>query len=85
MVGLTRIMAFAQLFFGFSSFLTGVIQTHKRFLIPALSPVLYNVGIIIGILAFGKTLGIYGAAVGVVIGACLPSLSPAPSRPQTWF
>ncbi|MBP9670414.1 murein biosynthesis integral membrane protein MurJ [Candidatus Woesebacteria bacterium] len=85
MVGLTRIMAFAQLFFGFSSFLTGVIQTHKRFLIPALSPVLYNVGIIIGILAFGKTLGIYGAAVGVVIGACLHLLAQLPLARKLGF
>jgi putative peptidoglycan lipid II flippase len=85
MTNLTRIMAFAQLFFGFSSFLTGVIQTHKRFLIPALSPVLYNVGIIIGILVFGKTLGIYGAAVGVVIGACLHLLAQLPLASKLGF
>jgi len=71
MTSLTRIMALAQLFFGFSSFLTGIIQSHKRFLIPALSPILYNLGIIIGIVVLGPTLGIYGPAVGVVIGAIL--------------
>ena len=75
MANLTRIMAAAQIFFGFSSFLTGVIQSHKRFLVPALSPVLYNLGIIIGILVFGKSLGIYGAAIGVVIGALLHLLA----------
>lgn len=85
MANLTRIMAFAQLFFGFSSFLTGVIQTHKRFLIPALSPVLYNVGIIIGILVFGKSLGIYGAAIGVVIGACLHLLAQLPLARKLGF
>jgi putative peptidoglycan lipid II flippase len=78
MANLTRIMAAAQIFFGFSSFLTGVIQSHKRFLVPALSPVLYNLGIIIGILVFGRTLGIYGAAVGVVIGAILHLLAQLP-------
>lgn len=85
MANLTRVMAFAQLFFGFSSFLTGVIQTHKRFLIPALSPVLYNVGIIIGILVFGKTFGIYGAAIGVVIGACLHLLAQLPLATKLGF
>lgn len=85
MANLTRIMATAQLFFGFSSFLTGVIQSHKRFLIPALSPVLYNVGIIIGILAFGKTLGIYGPAIGVVIGACLHLLAQLPLARKLGF
>jgi len=71
MANLTRIMAVAQLFFGFSSFLTGIIQSHKRFLIPALSPILYNLGIIIGIIALGPIMGIYGPAIGVVIGAVL--------------
>lgn len=78
MANLTRIMAAAQIFFGFSSFLTGVIQSHKRFLVPALSPVLYNLGIIIGILVFGRSLGIYGAAIGVVIGAFLHLLAQLP-------
>ncbi len=85
MANLTRIMAGAQLFFGFSSFLTGVIQSHKRFLVPALSPVLYNLGIIIGILVFGKTLGIYGAAIGVVIGACLHLLAQLPLASKLGF
>lgn len=78
MVNLTRIMAAAQLFFGFSSFLTGIIQSHKRFLIPALSPVLYNLGIIIGIIVLGPWLGIYGAGLGVVIGAGLHLLAQLP-------
>lgn len=78
MANLTRIMAAAQVFFGFSSFLTGIIQSHKRFMIPALSPILYNVGIIIGIVALSESMGIYGAAVGVVIGAILHLLAQVP-------
>lgn len=78
MANLTRIMAAAQLFFGFSSFLTGIIQSHRRFLIPALSPILYNVGIIIGILSLGKSMGIYGPAIGVVIGAFLHLFAQLP-------
>lgn len=69
--GLTRTMLIAQLFFAVSNFLSATIQAHKRFLIPALSPSLYNVGIIIGVLAFAPSMGIYGAAVGVVIGSFL--------------
>jgi len=85
MANLTRIMALAQLFFGFSSFLTGVIQSHKRFLIPALSPLLYNLGIILGILIFGHTLGIYGAAIGVVMGAILHLLAQFPLAHKLGF
>lgn len=85
MAELTRIMALAQVFFGFSSFLTGIIQSHKRFLIPALSPILYNVGIIIGIVFLGKSWGIYGPAAGVVLGAILHLLSQLPLASKLGF
>jgi len=65
---LTRIMLIGQLFFVISNFLTGILQSFKRFIIPAFAPVAYNLGIIIGILFFNSTLGIYAPAVGVVIG-----------------
>lgn len=78
MVLLTRVMAFAQILFGFSSFLTGIIQSHKRFLIPALSPILYNVGIILGTMLFSKPFGIVGPAMGVVLGALLHLLAQIP-------
>lgn len=85
MANLTRIMAAAQLFFGFSSFLTGIIQSHQRFLIPALSPILYNLGIIIGIVALGPSIGIYGPAVGVVLGAILHLLAQLPLAKKLGF
>lgn len=78
MASLTRIMAAAQIFFGFSSFLTGIIQSHKRFLVPALSPILYNLGIIIGIIFLGPSMGIYGPATGVIIGAVMHLLVQLP-------
>lgn len=68
---LSRIMLLAQLFFAGSNFLTGIIQAHQRFLVPALTPVFYNLGIIAGIYFLTPSLGIYGAAVGVVMGALL--------------
>ncbi len=85
MANLTRIMAAAQLFFGFSSFLTGIIQSNQRFLIPALSPILYNLGIIIGIIVLGPSIGIYGPAVGVVLGAVLHLLAQLPLAHQLGF
>ncbi len=71
MANLTRIMIIAQLFFAMSNFLTGIIQTHHRFLIPALSPLVYNLGIILGTIILSPLIGIYGPAVGVVLGAFL--------------
>jgi putative peptidoglycan lipid II flippase len=68
---LTRIMIFAQFFFAISNFLSGTIQSYKRFIIPAITPIVYNLGIIIGMVLFHSTLGIYAPAIGVLIGAFL--------------
>lgn len=71
-VPFTRIMLLGQtlpLILG--NFLTGILQSHKRFLIPALAPVVYNVGIIIGIFFLSPIAGLYGPVWGVVLGAAL--------------
>ena len=68
---LTRIMLGAQFFFALSAFMTGILQSHHRFLLPAVAPVFYNLGIIAGILLLTPVVGIYGAAIGVVFGAML--------------
>lgn len=68
-VTLTRIIFAAQGFFVVSYVLTGVLESLRRFLIPALAPLLYNIGIIVGTLLFSRQLGILAPAIGVVIGA----------------
>ncbi len=71
MANLTRIMLGAQLFFVFSTFLTSILESLRRFVIPAVAPLLYNLGIITCTILFNKQLGIYAPAVGVVAGAFL--------------
>jgi putative peptidoglycan lipid II flippase len=66
---LTRVMLLAQFFFAISNFLTGMLQSYQRFIVPALAPALYNFGIMAGVILFSHQLGIYSAGVGVVIGA----------------
>lgn len=68
---LIRIMLGAQLFFAVSSFMTGILQSHHRFLLPAIAPIFYNVGIIAGIIFLSPIIGIYGPAIGVVFGSLL--------------
>src|SRR4030042_2846821 len=68
---LLRIMIFAQLFFVISIFLTGILQSFQRFIIPALASVFYNIGIIISIIFLAPVFGIYAPAIGMVIGALL--------------
>ena len=71
MTSLLRVMLTAQIFFCISGFLTGIIQSHQRFLIPALAPIVYNLGIILGTIFLTPFFGIFGPAIGVVIGAAL--------------
>ncbi len=78
MANLIRLMSTAQLFFTISAFLTGILQARRRFLIPAIAPLLYNLGTIIGILLLSKQIGIYAAGVGVVLGALLHFLIQIP-------
>jgi putative peptidoglycan lipid II flippase len=67
----SRILLLSPIFLGLSNFLSSITQMHKRFLIYALSPVLYNIGIIFGIVFLYPVIGISGLIWGVVIGAFL--------------
>lgn len=68
-VRLTRILFAAQGFFVISYVLTGVLESLRRFFIPALAPLFYNLGIILGTLFLAPRLGLMGPVVGVVVGA----------------
>ncbi|MBU1046444.1 oligosaccharide flippase family protein [Patescibacteria group bacterium] len=76
---LTKIMLMSPILLGLSNFFTSVIQTQKKFFVYALSPLLYNIGIIIGILWFYPLWGISGLAFGVVTGAFLHLVIQLPS------
>lgn len=71
MVPLIRIMIAGQLFLVISNFITGILQSFKHFLLPAISPILYNLGIILGIVLWSSSLGILGPTLGVVLGCFL--------------
>ena len=75
---LTKIMLLGQPFLVLSGFLTSVLQSYQRFLLPALAATLYNVGIIAGAIWLTPLFGIYGPAWGVVIGAILFFLAQIP-------
>jgi len=68
---LTRIMLLSPILLGVSNIFAAVTQTLHRFFIYAISPVLYNVGIILGVIVLYPLFGIAGLAYGVVLGALL--------------
>jgi len=84
-VNLTRVMLFAQFFFAISNFLTGILQAYQRFIIPAIAPLVYNLGIIITSIFLAQYLGIYAAGLGVVIGAALHMLIQLPLILKTGY
>jgi len=68
---LTRLLLIAQFFLLISNLLTGIIHAHQRFILPALSPIVYNLGIIAGIIFLSDHFGIYGPTLGVILGSFL--------------
>ncbi len=74
LVSLTRIVLPAQVFLVMGALLMAVQYTHRRFLFPALAPIIYNLGIIAGGLV-GAAMGeagpegfLWGAVIGSAIG-----------------
>ena len=77
-INLTRIMFFQVIFMCLSGISTGILQSYKNFVAPAIGSVLYNLGIILGGVFLAAPIehyfpgyGIAGFSVGVVLGAML--------------
>ncbi len=76
---LMRIMFLSPIILGTSSIISGILQVFHKFLVTALAPIMYNLGIIIGILFFVPHLGLPGLAWGVVLGGALHFLIQLPA------
>ncbi|HEV7702256.1 MAG TPA: lipid II flippase MurJ [Candidatus Paceibacterota bacterium] len=68
-VMLSHIMLLSPILMGLSNLFGTVTQLFRKFFIYSLSPVFYNIGIIVGVIIFYPTFGIYGLAMGVAFGA----------------
>lgn len=77
-VSLTRILFAAQGFFVVSYVLTAVLESSRRFLIPAIAPLFYNLGIIFGTLFFASRFHLMAPVIGVIVGASLHLLIQLP-------
>ncbi len=69
LTALIRILLLQPFFLGISSLFGVITQLTHRFILYAISPLIYNVGIIIGIVLLYPMYGIMGLAYGVVLGA----------------
>ncbi len=68
-VFLARVLLLSPFLLGLSNLVGSITQSVNKFFVFALSPVLYNLGIIIGIIFLYPMFGILGMILGVVIGA----------------
>ena len=99
LIGTSRVMLISPIFMGVSNMLGTVTQLLRKFFIFSLSPIFYNVGIILGIFFFYPRFGVYGLGAGVALGAMLhlavqlptlikagftPKISPRLSRRTLW-
>ena len=75
---LVRIMAPALLLQGIAALLTALLQIYNKFAVPAAIGIVFNVGIIIGVLVGRGSIGIQAAAWGVTIGALAQVLLQMP-------
>ena len=71
LVMMSRVMLLQPIIVGLSNLFSSVTQMFRKFFVAALSPVMYNLGIIIGVIFFLPLFGTMGLAYGVVLGAVL--------------
>ncbi|MFZ2190275.1 MAG: murein biosynthesis integral membrane protein MurJ [Candidatus Magasanikiibacteriota bacterium] len=82
---LARIMFLSPILLGLSGIVSSILQSFKNFLIYSLTPIFYNLGIIIGAWLFVPRFGVAGLAYGVILGALLHLLIQLPSLYKNGF
>ena len=75
---LVRILLLQPILLGASNTIAALTQLRHRFLLYSISPLLYNLGIIFGVVALYPHFGIQGLGWGVVIGALLHMMIQVP-------
>ncbi len=76
---LTRILLLSPIILGLSNIVASVTQVTKKFFVYAVSPIVYNVGIIVGVVVLYPMFGMLGLTYGVVLGAVLHLCVQIPS------
>ena len=68
-VQLTRLLLLSPLLLGLGAAAKGMLEAQDAFTLPAIAPLLYNLGIIFGAVALAPAMGIHGLVAGVLFGA----------------
>lgn len=68
---LMRILLISTIVFSVSGMLQGILHSFNHFLLPALAPILFDLGILFGVAVLIDPLGVDGIAWGAVLGSLL--------------
>lgn len=70
-IDMMRILLISTIIFSVSGIFSGILNSHQHFLLPAIAPIMFDVGILIGVIFLLPTLGIHGIAIGAVLGSAM--------------
>ncbi len=79
LVTFTRVLLLSPILLGFSQIWGSVAQAYRRVALYALSPVVYNLGFVVGVGFLYPTFGVEGVIAGVIVGAALHALVTLPA------
>ena len=70
-VEMMRILLLSTIIFSISGIFSGILNSHQHFLLPALAPIMFDIGILAGVVLLLPRFGVHGIALGAVLGAAL--------------
>jgi len=76
---LSRLMLLSPIFLGLSTMFGAVTQLFKKFFLFSLLPLLYNFGVLLGVVWFYPIFGLTGLGLGVILGAFLHFIVQVPT------
>ena len=70
-ISLSRLLLLSPIIFTFSYFFSGMLNSSKKFLVTSLSPLFYNLSIILSVYFLADRFGVFSAVYGVIFGAII--------------
>ncbi len=70
-VDMMRILLLSTIIFAVSGIFSGILNSYQHFLLPALAPIMFDIGILFGVIFLLPRFGVHGIAYGAVLGSAL--------------
>lgn len=77
-IKISRWLLLSPIILGLSNLFGSLTQAYNRFMVYAVAPILYNTGIVLGIIFLSPQWGVSGVVIGVLVGALMHLLVQIP-------